>query len=530
MRPSRILVHLALIALSLVATGASAFAQAAAGVAGPVERRALWVDAFHAGIRTPDEAKDLVAAARQAGLNTLFVQVRRRGDTLFASPLEPPLDDPAYDPAFDALAHVVPLARAAGIEVHAWINAMPVWREDTPPRDARHVFVRHGVSAAGEERWLTSAPDGTMRFPVGYFLDPGHPDAAAHLARVYLDVATRYDVDGIHFDYIRYPETDQPSAGAGAPVGYNAVSLARFQRATGRRDVPEPGDGRWIAWRRDQVTALVRRVYLEVKAVKPSIVVSAALIPWGRPPAADDRFDESAPMQRVFQDWQGWLREGILDMAVPMNYARETDDRVRGWFGGWIAFEKRNTHGRHLVVGLGAYRNTPADTIAQVARVRAPEGPHRAQGVSFFSYAVPVTAPPAGAAPAEPPSLAVTPATSPARLAFLVEGTGEGPGPFATAATVPPMPWIARPATGMLAGTIAGPREAVDGRRVSLKRTGAFAWFRRQATIAADGNGFFGLTALRPGRYRVWVEGQPGGRETVRVERGRVARVALALR
>ena len=68
------------------------------------------------------------------------------------------------------------------------------------------------------------------------------------------------------------------------------------------------------------------------QVAKPRIIVSAAVIPWGAPPAGERDFADTAPMQRVFQDWHAWLNDGLIDIAVPMNYARETDDRVRGWF------------------------------------------------------------------------------------------------------------------------------------------------------------------------------------------------------
>jgi uncharacterized lipoprotein YddW (UPF0748 family) len=83
-------------------------------VAAP-ELRALWVDAFHAGIRSPAEAAQLVADARHIHVNTLIVQVRRRGDALYAGGLEPPLDDANYDTSFDALAHIVSAAHAEGL-------------------------------------------------------------------------------------------------------------------------------------------------------------------------------------------------------------------------------------------------------------------------------------------------------------------------------------------------------------------------------------------------------------------------------
>ena len=478
----------------------------------PPEIRALWVDAFHAGIRSPKEAEDLVAAATRAHLNTLFVQVRRRGDALYTKGIEPPLDDPAYDPSFDALASIVDLGHRAGLEVHAWVNAMPVWRDEAPPRDPRHVFNLHGPSQPGEDNWFTASPAGNHKFPVGYFLDPGHPAAAAYLAGIYLDIVRNYDIDGVHFDYIRYPETDERSP-RGSPVGYNAVSLARFQKVTGRHDVPAPGDERWIAWRREQVTNLVRRISIEAKGVKPRIKISAALIPWGQPPTSEKNFADVAPMQRVFQDWHGWLKDGLLDLGVPMNYARETDVRVRGWFNGWIGWEKKHEHGRQIAVGLGAYLNAPENTLAQIARVRKAQGKDRVYGVSFFSYAAPhlanATAPP-----------------DPDPLAFLSSGATGAPAAFTRPAPIPTMPWIASPKYGWIDGVV-GP--SADRVKVTMKRTG-FALFRRARTTWTDGNGFFGFTNVKPGRYRVRVDERDAPPKEVDVLAAKVTAVTGLLR
>jgi len=516
------------VALMLLAAPAPARTQPLPAV--PPEIRAVWVDAFHEGIRSPEEIARLIDVATRAHLNTLIVQVRRRGDALYTGGLEPPLDDPHYDPSFDALAAVVTAAHAAGLQVHAWINAMPAWRDEAPPRDPRHVFNLHGISAQGDACWLTSARSGTTRFPVGYFLDPGHPAARDHLVSVYLDIVRRYDVDGIHFDYIRYPETE-PSLVRGSDVGYNPVSVARFQQATGRTDVPEPGDEAWIRWRRLQVTQLVRRISIEARALKPALEVSAAVIAWGRPPASPADYPNVAPMQRIFQDWQGWLAEGLLDLAVPMNYAREHDNRVRGWFDGWIAFEKRAKAAQQLAVGVGAYLNTPDQTLAQIRRVRAREKKAVADGFSIYSYFQPAAppappAPPASAAGAPAPPLpAPAPPPDPNRLDFLVKGAGAEPPAVSGPARVPVMPWLATPTRGRLAGTVTDPSgRGVEQVSVRVRRTG---WFRRTRRTVTDANGWFGMINLKPGTYEIRLGDRTGrdagARKKVQVRAGQTA-------
>ncbi len=507
----------------LAAVALSAPIAAGAAQASPVpEVRALWVDGFHAGIRSTGEVDDLVDRATRANFNTLYVQVRRRGDSLYTGGLEPALDDPNYSPQFDGLAAVVEAGHRAGLKVHAWINAMPIWRDEAAPKDPRHVFNLHGPDRTGPENWLTRNREGAMKFPVGYFLDPGHPAAQEHLVSVYLDITRRYAIDGIHFDYIRYPETEERLP-RGSNVGYNELSLARFQRATGRSDVPAPDDEAWTRWRRQQVTDLVRRVSIEARAIRPKIQVSAATIAWGEPPVSRKDFENVSPMQRIFQNWRDWMDEGLLDVAAPMNYAREHDPRVREWFNGWISWEKRNKKERHLVVGVGAYLNTQAAVLDQVSRSREKSGKHRADGVSFFSYFRPSSngGGEEQAGNAEP---------APDRLDFLVQGVEGRSGVFTEPAAVPALPWIERPTHGFIAG-LAKDREGkpLDGATVRIKRTG---WFRRTARVTTDGNGWFGISQRSPGRYVIRLEspqGSSGTPVTVEVRAGAVTRLDSAL-
>jgi uncharacterized lipoprotein YddW (UPF0748 family) len=487
------------------------------------EIRALWVDAFHEGIRTPAEANRLVAEARMARINVLFVQVRRRGDALYAKAIDPPLDDPAYDPGFDALAYIVDLAHREGIQVHAWMNATPAWQGVIPPRDPRHVFNRHGMSQSGTENWLTMNRQGRARFPAGYFLDPGHPAAAAYMTEVCLNVVRNYAVDGIHFDYIRYPETRERTP-RGASVGYNPVSLHRFRLATGRKDTPEPGDEQWMAWRREQVTQLVRRIYFEAKAVNPGIQVSAATVAWGKPPIKESDFLDAVPGQKVFQDWHGWLKEGILDLVVPMNYARESDLTVRRWFDGWVRWEKSHKHGRQLAVGIGAYLNSREANLAQIARVFETESGRQIDGVCFFSYANPFASRHEALETAERRR---TEAAGPAkRVLYLSSLAGSIRGVFDQPASPPGTEEILAQAPGDVPGTVLGTDGSfIDGARIPLQHTLRLHSLR--SARSSDGNSYLGFSNLKTGKHEVGVEGAIPKRTELNVDQSKVPRVTF---
>lgn len=110
----------------------------------------------------------------------------------------------------------------------------------------------------------------------------------------------------------------------------------------------------------------------EVRAINPRIKVGAATIAWGRPPATRADFDRVSPTQRVFQDWRAWLADGLLDMAVPMNYASEHDERVRRWFNGWIA-RARSGVDRNQAHGAIPAHTTRAGRCQRVVRRCAAE-------------------------------------------------------------------------------------------------------------------------------------------------------------
>ncbi|SMO38732.1 family 10 glycosylhydrolase [Melghirimyces algeriensis] len=441
------------------------------------EFRAFWVDAFHDGFKTPEQVGRLIENVKKSGANAVIVQVRRRGDAYFNKALEPRTEDPDLEPGFDVLDDLLKKARheSPRIEVHAWLATLPIWNLDTPPKSPDHVFNCHGPHAEGRDYWLMDDVDGNHRVGDNFVLDPGHPDVLNYTVDQYINVVKQYDVDGIHLDLVRY---------MGQEWGYNPVSLTRFQKETGEVNKPDPQDEQWMKWRREQVYFLIRNVYLKSVALRSDIKVSAAVIAWGKGPENREEYQYSAPVTQVMQDWDHWLQEGMIDLAIPMNYNREHVPEQRDWYDRWIRWEKNHQYNRQIAAGPGIFLNAVEGSLAQIYRAQqlSSQG-NRLAGVSLFSYAV-------------------TNKDGMDREVFLrmlKESTNYPV--FSEPALPPEMPWKDRPRKGFLMGFVVdGDGQPMDGVWVKLRRGNC------RFNVKTDGSGFFGKAGLSPGLYTVKLE------------------------
>lgn len=331
---------------------------------GAPQYRALWVDAFHDGIKSAAQVEKLVADAHRANVNTLIVQVRKRGDAYFNLSDEPRAKDILGPRSFDPLAYVIQLAHAQTprIEVDAWLNTFFVGQTSA-------IYKLHGA------QWGNRAIDGSQ----GGFIDPGVPEAQAYTLKVFLDVARNYDVDGLHMDYVRYPGVDW---------GYSPEAVALFMSQTGATTTPAPDDESWKAWRRGRVTAFVQTLHADLKKIKPNVRLSGALIAFGGGPASAADWPLTSAYGSVFQDWRTWLVKGYLDFGVPMNYDSDWSSLEKTWFGRWLDFEKDSGFANRILIGVGAFLNYPEDTLDQIRRALAPSARgNRVLGVAIYSYA-----------------------------------------------------------------------------------------------------------------------------------------------
>ncbi|HKP70021.1 MAG TPA: family 10 glycosylhydrolase [Pyrinomonadaceae bacterium] len=521
------------------------------------EYRGFWVDTFNSALNNHADVVTVVNNAKAAKANVIFAQVRRRGDSWYLNSLEPGPDFVPIAAGFDALADLIATAHADGIEVHAYVIMSAIWSKNPqsapsatlgPPISDQHVFNRHAWNKAtnsmrtGPDNWLTKslAPfpaavtfDG-QRYGNDFWLDFGHPDAAAYTVDVVMHLVNNYDVDGLHLDRIRYPEftvlTGQPALNPtnGANVGYNDVSVARFNTRHDRTGVPAQSDNLWKQWRRDQVTNIVRRVYLNAIASKPQLKISGSFIATGNGPICAigancksiwETSIRAEAYWRMYQDWRAWTEEGIIDLAIPMNYKREhviSPASQIVMFDEWNEWTKNQQYGRGSLVGIGNFQNSVEGSLRQTRRSLLPSSQgNNTPGVVFFSMAtsdVSVTANPwsipGGATTPDRPfsDFAFGLTTGKTGAGALLEPNANAPGfeaVFAQPATLPTLQWKFAPTKGHLKGFAKrSDGSALDTATVTIKNLATQA----TRTTSTDGGGFYGGVDLDPGNYQVKAE------------------------
>lgn len=353
--------------------------------------RALWV--ARTTLTSPAAIGRMVQAAHASGFNTLLVQVRARGDAYYRSRVEPRAEALAGQPStFDPLQLTLAEARRVGLSVHAWISVNLVSSAVELPASRAHVVYRHPEwlmvprSVAADMRAISPSAPGYLAKLAralreqaadveGVFLSPVDPAAADYLAQVVGELVARYDVDGVHLDYVRYPNEDfdysrralalfaaDIDRAAGAPEARRLRARAATDPLVYAEQFPE----RWREFRRARLTALVLRLRAAVRARRPNAVLSAAVVP----------DPEEASAHRL-QDWRRWAAAGAIDVVCPMAYASDAST-----FTTQLEAATRGAGVRRLWAGIGAYRLSPAQTIESIHVARR----LGAAGVVLFSY------------------------------------------------------------------------------------------------------------------------------------------------
>lgn len=285
--------------------------------------------------RQKDELRDILDRLQRANINTVLLQTRIRATTIYPSAYEPwdgcLSGKPGKSPGYDALKFAIDECHRRGMELHAWVVAIPVGK----------------WNAAGCVRLRKRHPGLVRKIGDEGYMDPEKPQTAEYLADLCAEITGNYDIDGIHLDYIRYHET--------WPM--------KVSRRQGRTNI----------------TNIVRAISRRVKSIKPWVKMSCSPIGKYKDLSRFSSYGWNA-YERVCQDAQAWLRDGLMDELFPMMYFRGNQ------FYPFALDWNEHSYGRIVAPGLGIYFMSPrekdwplADITREMLTLR-----HYGMGHAFF--------------------------------------------------------------------------------------------------------------------------------------------------
>jgi uncharacterized lipoprotein YddW (UPF0748 family) len=279
----------------------------------------------------------LVDFSKKARIKILFVQIYRANQAWFPSKV----GDPApYEAVLKTLGEdpfslLIREAHGAGIEVYAWLNMLSLSANEGAP-----LLKKYGtdILTRNLEEKKTLAD---YKIDNQYFLEPGDTRVRNELVTMIEEIVRAYPhLDGVQFDYIRYPDIHPR-------YGYTPINMDRFKKSTGLKKIKE-GSRAWNDWKRAQVTELLKLLVQKARAIRSDIHVSAT-----------GCMSYTRALHEAFQDWPSWVNSGLVDFVTVMNYSPDPAEYEQ-WNG--VAKDKVPDHAR-LYLSVGAYKLVRAPEV-----------------------------------------------------------------------------------------------------------------------------------------------------------------------
>jgi uncharacterized lipoprotein YddW (UPF0748 family) len=299
------------------------------------EIRAVWLDRetiVAAGSR--QGLAQIFDRLAHAGINTVFFETVNAGYPIYPSQIAPQQNPLTRH--WDPLEAAVDLAHDRGMELHAWVWTFAAGNE-AHNRLVNLPLHYPGPLLSAHPTWGSYDRQGNLILPGQEepFLDPANPQARRYLLQLFEEIVTRYEVDGLQLDYIRYPF--QTSSNASRTQGYGRAARQQFQRRWGVDPLTLTPGGterdrqlwqQWTEFRVEQVNSFVAETSALLRQLDPDLILSAAVF----------SMPTQERIQKIQQNWEVWSQRGDVDMIVIMTYAADTN-RLQQLASPWLLEE-----------------------------------------------------------------------------------------------------------------------------------------------------------------------------------------------
>ncbi len=275
---------------------------------------------------------------QEAGINAVIFQVRPSADAFYDSKIETwsrflTKDGRPPKPYWDPMAFMIEECHKRGMEMHAWLNPYRATTSANEKLPAGHIYHRH--------------PERFVKYAKKLYFDPGIPENRKHIEAVVMDIVSRYDIDGIHFDDYFYPYP---------------VNGAKFNDA---RSFAKYGQGMKLDdWRRHNVDILIKGLHKKIKEAKPWVRFGVSPFGIWRNKKSDTRGSDTGGLQNyddLYADVLLWAKNGWVDYLMPQLYwTLENKVAPSGKLAYWW---NDNSQGRHIYIGQDVERTMSAPDI-----------------------------------------------------------------------------------------------------------------------------------------------------------------------
>jgi uncharacterized lipoprotein YddW (UPF0748 family) len=273
----------------------------------PVENRAVW---YRSAEKSDEQVREVVEKMKLLGINTIYLETWYNGSFTGFSDNDL-IKHCTYNGSYDALEGFVRICHENGIEVHAWVQNFfigTVEAQEQANMALAQYFPDWLKDKNGKNTYFYSASNTNF-----IFLNPYDKEVRTFLIDFYKEMITKYDIDGIHLDYIRFPELNYGSV----DFGYNENIVSAWQMENNTTVNPAKLTAgaqyqSWVKFRQEIINSFVKEVFEMVKTTDPDTWLSAAVYP-GIPTIKND----------IFQDCENWVQNGYMDELFSMSYGAD---------------------------------------------------------------------------------------------------------------------------------------------------------------------------------------------------------------
>jgi uncharacterized lipoprotein YddW (UPF0748 family) len=347
--------------------------------------KGVWVTCFSEKkvLYSNKAAFELIKFCKKSKINEIYLQVYRGGKSYYDTKINSrsEYEDILKKASKDTIDVILKEGKRCNIKVFAWVNILSLGKTRNV-----NIVAKFGKSILTKDQHLRSSmrtedvneSDKYYLRDEQLFLEPGDPRVSEYMVSIIDEVITRYpDLSGVHLDYVRYPYpvpfVPRSSFNKfGLTYGYGGENIKRFKEKTGLDPLSMADDNEnsliWDNWKRDQVTNLVERLVKHIRNKAPQMLISCAVIP-----SPDTAFSVA------FQDWPGWLENGIVDYVVLMNYTKNNQlakEATRSALG-------HRGKGK-VYIGIGNFlMKSDPQTLSEQEKIIKSLNP---DGIAYFSY------------------------------------------------------------------------------------------------------------------------------------------------